>query len=843
MNYVTLRRAFIKTIFVFITALLLCSFFALDTSAATVNNATGYTNSKSGVVLRKSASTASAKVAVISNNKKVTISKIVFTTKSKSSSKYKWYYVSYSGKKGYIRSDLIDGLKYSAVKGTVTGKVHYRAGAGTSMKSYGTLSKGKSLMIYLPAKAYGSSKIWYLTKLNGSYRYVSGSYVKITGSIFETDKDNSSQDSSGQGGGSSNMPAGSETSDMNESEFKSYLVKQGFPSDYASKLAKLHVKHPNWVFIPKSVGQSFSIVLDKETRDGVSLIEGCQPLSWRDKGINSYKASTAYLYKSASTSTKLQTLSNSQNVTILSETFDKNKVKWTKLKLPDGVTGFTKETVTSQSYPSTIDGKVTSNDVNIRTGAGTGNTIIGSASKNESVKIVLKTLDKDGDVWYKIKRSSGYGYIYSEFVSISGKMTETKTTTVETLSSKYPKVKPSKAVQYYARPDSAYPVLGKLIASKEYTVVSQVKDSKSKVWYKLYLNGKLVYVQSESVTISSKPQTGTVPSSVSGTTTDALNYRVKAGTTASVIGTFAKGASVSIYGVTEVSGQKWFKVKVGTAYYYASSDYISVKLETAPSDAAPTVKTQTTTATADADPAKLTGSGKISISSGTYIAKDGSNWFNASRDTVAYFLDPRNFLDETRIYMFEDLSYHPEYHTVKATGMVLSGSKLPGCGFTADLFVNAGKKYSISPIHLASRARQETGGGSDTISGVKYNGKVVYNPFNIGAYSSGNPVRLALKYAYNAGWTTQAKAVNGGADFLAAGYISKGQNSSYLQKWNVLNGASSIATHQYMTNIMAPYYEAQTTKSSYSSYGITNESLTFVIPVYSSMPSSTSLPD
>ena len=110
MNYVTLRRAFIKTIFVFITALLLCSFFALDTSAATVNNATGYTNSKSGVVLRKSASTASAKVAVISNNKKVTISKIVFTTKSKSSSKYKWYYVSYSGKKGYIRSDLIDGL-------------------------------------------------------------------------------------------------------------------------------------------------------------------------------------------------------------------------------------------------------------------------------------------------------------------------------------------------------------------------------------------------------------------------------------------------------------------------------------------------------------------------------------------------------------------------------------------------------------------------------------------------------------------------------------------------------------------------------------------------------------
>ena len=843
MNYRLQRIDFYRLILILLTTFLLCSFFVFKADAASVNTAAGYVNSRSGAVLRKSASTASSSVMVIENNKRVTIKKIVFASKSKSSSRYKWYYVSYSGKKGYIRSDLVDGVKYSAVKGSVTGRVHYRAGAGTSMKSYGMLSKGQSLMIYLPAKAHESSKTWYLTKVNGSYRYVSGSYVEITGSIFETDDNSSSQGSNNSTGESTGSNDSGNTSSLNEAEFKTYLIKQGFPKDYAAKLAKLHTKHPQWVFIPKSAAADFNTVLDKETRNGVSLIEGWHPLSWRDKGSNSYRASSAYLYKSASTSTRLKKLSNNENITILSEKFDKNKIKWTRAKTSSGTTGYTKESIASQSYPKVIDAKITANDVNIRAGAGTNNTIIGSASKNDAIKIVLKAVDKDGDVWYKIKRSSGYGYIFSKYVNITGKMTETKTQTVETLSSKYPRAKASKAAAYYARPDASYPVLGKLTSGKEYTVTAQVKDSKSKLWYKLYSGGNLVYVQSDGITVSSKPVTGKVPSVISGTTLDALNYRKQAGTRAAVKGTFKKGASVAIYGVTDVSGQKWYKVKVGSAYYYSVADYIKIALEKAPSYSAPERKTTTSTVTITANPDKLIGTGKISISSGTYISKDGSNWFNASRATVAYFLDPRNFLDETRIYMFEDLSFHKEYHTVKVTGKVLSGSKLPGYGFTGSIFVNAGKKYSISSIHLAARARQETGGGSDTIRGVRYNGRVVYNPFNIGAYSSKNPASLALKYAYFAGWTTQAKAVNGGASFLSSGFIKKGQNSSYLQKWNVCNGVSSIATHQYMTNIMAPYYEASTTKSTYSSYGITDESLTFIIPVYKNMPSSTSLPN
>ena len=99
-----------------------------------------------------------------------------------------------------------------------------------------------------------------------------------------------------------------------------------------------------------------------------------------------------------------------------------------------------------------------------------------------------------------------------------------------------------------------------------------------------------------------------------------------------------------------------------------------------------------------------------------------------------------------------------------------------------------------------------------------------------------------MEYAKSQGWDSKEKAVFGGAKFIANGYIKKGQNSVYFQKFNVANGPSRVGTHQYMTNMSAGYTESISTKNSYSAYGITNESLVFIIPVFSNMPASTSLP-
>lgn len=222
--------------------------------------------------------------------------------------------------------------------------------------------------------------------------------------------------------------------------------------------------------------------------------------------------------------------------------------------------------------------------------------------------------------------------------------------------------------------------------------------------------------------------------------------------------------------------------------------------------------------------------------SGLVIIEDAqtAGWVRASSNTTAFFMDPRNFLTEKRIYMFEDLSYDPDYQTKDVVGKILAPTKLPGYGFTAKVFVAAGKKYDVSPVHLASRARQETGGGSIAINGSQD----VYNPFNIGAYST---VTQGISYARSMGWNTPQKAVNGGASFISRGYISKGQNTIYFQRFDVTKGLSSVGTHVYMTNIRAPYFEATSTSTAYRSYGISKEALTFVIPVYKGMPAETSL--
>ena len=82
----------------------------------------------------------------------------------------------------------------------------------------------------------------------------------------------------------------------------------------------------------------------------------------------------------------------------------------------------------------------------------------------------------------------------------------------------------------------------------------------------------------------------------------------------------------------------------------------------------------------------------------------------------------------------------------------------------------------------------------------------------------------------------------GGAQELAKNYINQGQFTTYYQRFNVRNGESKVGTHQYMTNIMAPYSEAGSTKSSYTIYKILNQPLVFEIPIYESMPASTKLP-
>ncbi len=240
-----------------------------------------------------------------------------------------------------------------------------------------------------------------------------------------------------------------------------------------------------------------------------------------------------------------------------------------------------------------------------------------------------------------------------------------------------------------------------------------------------------------------------------------------------------------------------------------------------------------------------TGSDYYNYETDKFTALDGTTWYQANSDTIAYFMDPRNFLTESGIFMFEDLTYNQSYHTSELVKKVLYTDFYKNY---IQYYMSAAQKSNVSPVYLATLSRQEVGlnastatsGNAGTYNGVNYNG--YYNFFNIGATSGTYAVYNGLAYAKEQGWNTPEKAILGGASWIVNGYISRGQYTRYFQKWNVSPTTTTGIWHQYMTDIHALVGPSANAAASYSSMNIINEPLVFTIPIYSGMPSKTSLP-
>lgn len=150
----------------------------------------------------------------------------------------------------------------------------------------------------------------------------------------------------------------------------------------------------------------------------------------------------------------------------------------------------------------------------------------------------------------------------------------------------------------------------------------------------------------------------------------------------------------------------------------------------------------------------------IEVSSGhcaspTQITEKG--WCIATREAVAFFMDPRNFLNERYVFMFENLGFKEvDESLIKG---VLSGTFMDNIEPISNktyslLFLEAGRYAKVSALYLASLSRQEAGaklsnttnGAEFTYEGYTYSG--LYNFYNIGASSSeSNPALAGLVFA------------------------------------------------------------------------------------------------
>ena len=238
---------------------------------------------------------------------------------------------------------------------------------------------------------------------------------------------------------------------------------------------------------------------------------------------------------------------------------------------------------------------------------------------------------------------------------------------------------------------------------------------------------------------------------------------------------------------------------------------------------------------------------------------DNGSWRCASAATVSYYMDPRNSLYEDYIFQFENLKWVDGKYTIdgikkildgcdylltsKITYTTTSGGKKTINKTYAEVIMDAAEEAGISPYHLASRIRQEQGTGSKasaTATGTYSGYKGYYNFLNVNASGSSSSaiIKNALSYAKKQGWTDPEKSIKGGAKFLAKEYIQYGQNTLYLQKFDVDDSDGDLYWHQYQQNVSAAKTESSSIMKTYKDIDSDLDMpFNFVIPVFENMPS------
>lgn len=421
------------------------------------------------------------------------------------------------------------------------------------------------------------------------------------------------------------------------------------------------------------------------------------------------------------------------------------------------------------------------------------------------------------------------------------------------------------------------------------------KSTKAKYkWY--YISSYKGYIRSDLVKYADSV-------TVSGKTTADVNIRTGAGWSYAKKTVYKKGKSVKVVLTAyDRNGEKWYKIKVGSKYYYVIARY--VKLSSTSSTASSSKSTSSSSSSKSSSSSSSTSTtsfkgfpssytkklaalkkahpkwefvavntgldwsdavSRMTAKTGTnlvyttfpysyrsvekgcynyltnrYAPKDGAKFIAASEGCVEFYMDPRNWLDDTHVFMFEDNRYHSSYQTLSMVETMTKGrNNLLHKNSTS--FIKAAKNYNISPVYLTAKALEEQG---SKINSGKVGTRTVYNVFNIGAYDSASGgASNGIRYAgsgssYLRPWTSIDKAIRGGAKYIASNFIANNQSCAYLEHFNVMNGLGKVGTHVYMTAVYAPRNTSVSTASSYKKYKIYDKKIVFYIPVYKNMPSS-----
>jgi beta-N-acetylglucosaminidase len=140
----------------------------------------------------------------------------------------------------------------------VSSSLNLRNGPGTGYDVIGYLKNGDTGEI-IGEDTASNGKIWYKMNINGKTGWASSSYVKVTETIIEEDKD-----------------------------YDAYLAAQGFPETYRAQLQALHAKYPNWKFEAQITNLTWDEVIKGESALGKNLVHESADSSWKSTQTGAY---------------------------------------------------------------------------------------------------------------------------------------------------------------------------------------------------------------------------------------------------------------------------------------------------------------------------------------------------------------------------------------------------------------------------------------------------------------------------------------------------------------------------------------------------------------------------
>lgn len=836
---------------------------AAGTSAAASTTAGSNTGTIKGtnVIVREEASKTSGIRTTLGNGQSVTIESSAAGTDGNT-----WFYVSFAKNenqyKGYIRADLVStganiaqtGTAPSnttkVTVGTVTAKsIRVRKTASTTGTVMTTLVKGATVTVLETATGDDSQK-WYKVTVPAT-----AEGVAVTGYI-RSDLMSVTETTVAQSAPASTSAS---TSASKKGTIKGSSVRVRSAASTSASIAcaldsgteltivgNTEGDGKNWYQVQFTyngtaltgyVSADFVTVTDAQTTTTSSTSTATQIGTVKGSGIN--------IRKEPVSGEVLCRLNSGQAVTVTEQTRSSDGNVWYKISFTynmtpqtgyirsdfvDGVTFTTasaettvsSNSVTGQATGGNRNGAVKGINVNVRKEAVNGE-VLCRLSTGHSVTVKSEKDGTDGKKWYQIaysyQNASGEGWIRSDYVTVEEAVVQT-TSDAATGTIKGTSVRIRESAVNGT-------VVVQLDNGHEIKILGETTGSDGYKWYQAAFtyqgSEKTGYVRSDLVNII--------------TTTAQPQAAVSDEEFEKVIAELPESYKNSLRGLHEkYPNWKFEPVKTNLDWNEAVAAECSVG--------------KNLVSKSSISSWKSTEPQAYDWTNDSWYGFDGGSWASASRELIQYYLDPRNFLDESGIFQFETLEYQ-SYQNESGVSNILASSFMNG-SFTdtdgaarsyASTFAEAGSAAGISPYHIASRCLQEQGvyGTSQSVSGTVSGYENFFNFFNIGAYAAnGNTATInGLIYAqgtdeaYYRPWNSRYKSIMGSAKYVSEKYVKRGQNTLYFQKFNVVNSSNGIYSHQYMSNILAASSESARMKKAYSDM---NTSLVFKIPYYNNMP-------